>query len=186
MVGIKRDIVVFLAIAVLVSLCGIAKAQKPSFGVKGGLIAQTFGNGTSVSQTWPVISGLMEFTVPNLPFAICGSAGFSWHSEKSGGTSTSIRDIAIIAGGKFKKELPESPIGFYGSGGPGIHLYSWESKYDGQSLGSESKTWMGIHLFGGMEYSAGSPTYFGEIGWGKILPDEGSWTQFVFAGGIRF
>jgi len=182
--------VIFLMLVVVMFCFTTGNAQKPSFGLKGGIISQTFGYADeSESQTWPVFGGLIEFSSPGLPFAIRGDFGFSWHSEKDEYSSLSHRDISIIAEGKYNKRIQESPIGFYFGAGPGLHLFNEEAKveYGGYSYSdSESKTWIGLHFFGGIEYSSGFPTYFGEFGWGKIFPDNGSWSQFVFTGGICF
>ncbi len=169
-------------------------AQRPRFGFKGGVVFNTSDNGSSKSETWPIIGGLIELSLPlpMIPFALRTEVEFSWHTEEKiwdlgeeiVHITISGRDIKVNFGYKNTWYIL-SPIEFYTGAAPEIHICSAEVKVNGET-NSELDTWIGFHLFGGMECSIRGPTFFGEVGWGVIFPDEGSWSQFVFAGGVKF
>lgn len=176
----------FCSIIILASLfCETTTVSKSSIGLTGGALFQLFGD---TSEAWPTLGSVMEISMPFVPsFGIRGTARLSWYTRKSG--DLCLRNVAVIIATKYTKKIYKSPIGIYGGGGPGVHLYSWRKKEH-----IKGDNWIGFHFFTGIEYFfiKSKACCFGELDWGKEIgvgekfPGFGELSQLGLTAGIRF
>ncbi|MCK4528280.1 outer membrane beta-barrel protein [candidate division WOR-3 bacterium] len=161
-----------IVVLVVLSFSLPLKAFGPTFGIRGGMDMQIFGNGTSESEWWPSFGALAELNLPLMPISFRGDVGYAFHTEEDVTSS----DLSIIVSGKYSISPPLSPIGFYLGVGPGFHLLK---------VGDlDSKSYFGAHVYAGLDLKMGL-NVFVEGGYGMIFPDEGSWSQVVVRGGMR-
>jgi hypothetical protein len=160
----KKLVLLVLPVMLLLLISLPAEALGPSFGLKGGMDMQMFGNGESVSQWWPSFGGLVELSLPAVPIAFRGEAGYAWHIEEDITSS----DMNVIVSGKYSISPPLSPLGFYLGAGPGLHIFK---------VGDfDSESYFGIHAYAGLNIKMGLNILV-EAGYGMIFPDAGSWNQ---------
>ncbi len=154
-----------ILIAVILLLASLPlNALLPSFGIKGGMDMQMFGNGDTETEWWPSFGAFVELNLPMIPIAFRGEAGYAWHSQDEITSS----DMNVIVSGKYSISPPLSPIGFYIGAGPGLHIFK---------VGDlESENYFGAHVYTGLNIKMGLNLFL-EGGYGMMFPEEGSWSQ---------
>jgi hypothetical protein len=172
----------FLMISIILFSVSIPSlALMPQLGIKVGVDNQSFEDMTlfttdnyndSLSTWWASIGVLGEIGLPFLPVAIRGEADYA---RESIGDS-SVTDLCIGVSGKLSFSPPLSPLGLYLGAGPSLHILSLEG---------ESENIYGLQLYAGINLKLGL-NIFGEVGYGKMFPSEGSWSQTNVKVGIYF
>jgi len=174
----KKLLIVFL-ISFVFSIP--SQALLPEFGLKVGYDKQSFENmgiiapvdyNDSLSTWWPSVGALAEMSFPLLPFGLRGEASYAFRSVND----TTATDICLSVSGKFIVSPPLSPLGFYLGAGPSLHFLSW---------GDESENIYGGQVYAGANLKLGL-SVFGEVGYGKMFPSEGSWSQINVKFGMYF
>lgn len=190
-----------LVLGIIVWTCGLVDARGVSFGVRGGVISQSFAEEKWGAELWKALGGLIEIKIPGSPFAVRGDVGAGLYQREDPGVRTTKTDLQIEVGPKYLYKIASPEVAVYGgeasyrvgicSGlGVGLHLYTAEEK-QGDSVHKEPEMGIGLHFWGGLEYLISSYVLFAEVGWGKvfrgdIFQEEHPWTQLTFMGGVKF
>ncbi len=186
----------------LIIICNleIVNANGVSFGLRGGVISQTFPEEQG-TELWPAMGGLVEFAIPNSALAVRIDIGAGIYQKEETGVKIAKTDVQLEAAGKYIWKIASSETAVYGDEAPyrmgisnglaiAMHLYNVEKQYP-DSVVKTPETGIGLHLFGGVEYLISSYILFAEIGWGTILrgdffQEKQHWTQLAFMVGARF
>ncbi len=182
----KKILIVFFVVF-MISIP--AWALLPEFGLKVGYDKQNFGYSELtgivgpfdirsdppedlLSVWWLSVGLVTDLNLPLLPFGLRGEASYAWKSVND----ITASNICLAISGKFIFSPPLLPLGFYLGVGPTLNYLK---------RGAGSENIYGAQVYAGANLKLGL-NVFGEVGYGYMFPEEGSWSQINVKFGMYF